>query len=46
MERGDGGVVHRDTLGEKGGKAAGIETKGGEVEVTSTDKDRRELLLP
>ena len=46
MDRGEGGVVHSDTLGEKGGRVAGIETKGGEVEVTSTDKERRELLLP
>ena len=46
MERGEGGVVHSDTLGEKGGSAAGILIKGGEEEFTSIDKDRSELLLP
>jgi hypothetical protein len=46
MDRGEGGVVHNDTLGEKGGSAAGMLIKGGEEEFTSTDKERSELLLP
>lgn len=46
MDRGEGGVVHSDTLGEKGGKAAGMLIKGGEEEFTSSDKERSELLLP
>ena len=45
MDSGEGGVVHNDALGEKGGSAAGMATKGGDVDVTSTDKERRELLL-
>jgi hypothetical protein len=46
MDRGEGGVVHNDTRGEKGGSADGMLIKGGEEEFTSRDKERSELLLP